>query len=314
MTLHEAGLTITPGMTTPSRPGKQPRPVWNVVGHLQPWASMLLDLGGKKWGRGYSFWSDPTAAIEQALETTAPDSYADRRAAFQERAEARAERREEWAEKATARSEAAFSGAHAEVAGIPMGQPILVGHHSERRHRAALARHDAKMRRGFAESELASHHAARAAAAEHNAQDDSTRSVAFITRRITDAEREIRALDRIIASCTRDADTGRTVYGHNLTPEQIEEKRRHVARVELMKADEVGKLEYWRARMAEAGGCQYTRDTIQPGDRVRPRGHSWAVVVRCNAKTVSLEWTEGALKGLGGKYPYAELTGHERPA
>jgi len=34
-----------------------------------------------------------------------------------------------------------------ELDGIPPGQPILVGHHSERHHRAAIARHDRKMRK-----------------------------------------------------------------------------------------------------------------------------------------------------------------------
>lgn len=42
-----------------------------------------------------------------------------------------------------------FDAAHRHVAGIPMGQPILVGHHSERRHRRDLERHDSKMRQGL---------------------------------------------------------------------------------------------------------------------------------------------------------------------
>jgi hypothetical protein len=61
-----AGLVVAPGMTTPSRPGKQPRPVWTVTGNLAFWRPLLVRLGGN-WYRGaFSFWEDPTAEIESA--------------------------------------------------------------------------------------------------------------------------------------------------------------------------------------------------------------------------------------------------------
>lgn len=61
-----AGLVVTAGMTTPSRPGKQPRPVWTVSGDLATWRQMLIDLDGN-WYRGaFSFWKDPTQDIERA--------------------------------------------------------------------------------------------------------------------------------------------------------------------------------------------------------------------------------------------------------
>lgn len=76
-----------------------------------------------------------------------------------ERLERKLAKRQEWAGKAEARAEERFGVAHAAVAGIPFGQPVLVGHHSERHHRAALDRCDGAMRRGVEESELAKHHA-----------------------------------------------------------------------------------------------------------------------------------------------------------
>ena len=64
-----------------------------------------------------------------------------------ERMERRLERREEWGDKARAASAAHFQAAHDTVKDIPLGQPILVGHHSERRHRRTLERaHAAGMR------------------------------------------------------------------------------------------------------------------------------------------------------------------------
>nr|WP_293836703.1 DUF3560 domain-containing protein [uncultured Arsenicibacter sp.] len=56
----------------------------------------------------------------------------------QERAKAKAEKYGEWAASAEAKSESQFNRSHNLVKDIPMGQPILVGHHSEKRHRKAL--------------------------------------------------------------------------------------------------------------------------------------------------------------------------------
>ena len=62
--------------------------------------------------------------------------------------EARRERLLAAADRAEAQSEAAYKRAdlREEASGIPLGQPILVGHHSERRHRAAIKRAEAAMR------------------------------------------------------------------------------------------------------------------------------------------------------------------------
>ena len=62
-----AGITIAAGMTTPSRPGKAPRPVWNVGGSAGSYRALMTEAGGS-WYRGaFSFWDDPTEAIEAAL-------------------------------------------------------------------------------------------------------------------------------------------------------------------------------------------------------------------------------------------------------
>jgi hypothetical protein len=69
-----AGLIITAGMTTPRRAGKQPRPVWTVSGNIGPHRQTLTDLDGT-WYRGaFSFWSDPTEALEAACATIKRDA------------------------------------------------------------------------------------------------------------------------------------------------------------------------------------------------------------------------------------------------
>lgn len=84
-----------------------------------------------------------------------------------ERLEAKQAKREEWAEKAETRSAARFDAAHRAVEGIPFGQPVLVGHHSEKRHRAALDRMASNMTKGCEEADLAKRHASKADGLAH---------------------------------------------------------------------------------------------------------------------------------------------------
>lgn len=81
-----------------------------------------------------------------------------------ERLERKMTRRQEWAEKAEARSARHWAAADPseEKTGIPFGQPILVGHHSERRHRRALDRLARHAEKAFEEADKAKHHAAKA--------------------------------------------------------------------------------------------------------------------------------------------------------
>lgn len=83
-----------------------------------------------------------------------------------ERLEARLDRRREWAVKVEHRATAAFEGVHRIADNIPLGQPILVGHHSERRHRRDIDRINAGMSRGVEEQNLAERHDSKAGGIE----------------------------------------------------------------------------------------------------------------------------------------------------
>ncbi len=74
---------------------------------------------------------------------------------YEERLEERRDRLEERATKAAVASQAAYKAEHAILDNIPMGQPILVGHHSERGHRSDLKRADRLMRKHIAEADKA---------------------------------------------------------------------------------------------------------------------------------------------------------------
>lgn len=85
-----------------------------------------------------------------------------------ERQEARANRYRELAEKANKQSNEASKLSHSMVEHIPLGQPILVGHHSERAHRSLLDRSWNTLGKSVKLSEKAEYFEQKAAAAENN--------------------------------------------------------------------------------------------------------------------------------------------------
>lgn len=80
-----------------------------------------------------------------------------------ERLERKIEKRNEWAAKADQRSDAAFAAVRRIADNIPFGQPILVGHHSEKRHRRDIDRIHNGMSKGCELAKLADHHESKAA-------------------------------------------------------------------------------------------------------------------------------------------------------
>lgn len=80
----------------------------------------------------------------------------------------RAEHYERLAQKAESRADAAFKVSEKATEGIVLGQPILVGHHSEAAHRSAIAKSNSAMSRCHNEMEKAAYYRAKAQAAENN--------------------------------------------------------------------------------------------------------------------------------------------------
>lgn len=79
-----------------------------------------------------------------------------------ERLERKLAKRREWAESRKAKADAAYKTARGIVGNIPMGQPVLIGHHSEKRHRRDLERADNAMSRMVESSKMADHHISKA--------------------------------------------------------------------------------------------------------------------------------------------------------
>jgi len=99
-------------------------------------------------------------------DTQTPEELRRAREEYAERKQAKVDRFEGYAANAQARSATAYRTAHRIVDSIPLGQPIIVGHHSERRHRRDIERCHRNTQRSIDENDKAEHWARRAAAVE----------------------------------------------------------------------------------------------------------------------------------------------------
>jgi hypothetical protein len=107
---------------------------------------------------------------------------------FEARRSDRKARQADRAARLSSEASSMFGRAREAIAGIPPGQPILVGHHSEKRHRHDLERHDTRMRKAI-DLQKAAEEAARRAATESTAiSSDDPDAPDKIRERITALE------------------------------------------------------------------------------------------------------------------------------
>jgi hypothetical protein len=87
---------------------------------------------------------------------------------YHKRREEKIERFKELAQKNAIKSDQLCNNSSGLLSAIPMGQPILVGHHSERGHRRLLERADNMMRKACEADDKAKHYARQAAVTASN--------------------------------------------------------------------------------------------------------------------------------------------------
>ncbi len=104
-----------------------------------------------------------------------------------ERLERKIERRENWALSAATRADHAFARVDSIASQIPLGQPILVGHHSERHARRDAERIHSGMSRGVEAAKLADHHLSKADGLarqlDHSIFSDDTDAIEALEKR-----------------------------------------------------------------------------------------------------------------------------------
>ena len=150
--------------------------------------------------------------------------------------------------------------------GIPLGQPVLMDHHSSRRHLRDLRRMD----RHFAASVAAGRAAqeAQRAADASRASERHRLSIPATLRRIESKKAELRDVRRKLQRST--------------DPVFLERMRDEGARL-------VDEIQHWQRHVDESGEKVWGPSDFVKGDRVKMDGGGWGTVVRVNRKTIRVE-------------------------
>ncbi len=123
---------------------------------------------------------------------------------YQERIESKKERLESRAEKAQEESNTRYDNAHHLGHALPFGQPILVGHHSERKHRRLIENIDTNMRKSVEAQKKADYLEAKAeSVGSAGIASDDPEAIQKLKEKLTGLERSqemMKAINKVIRS------------------------------------------------------------------------------------------------------------------
>jgi predicted RNA methylase len=207
---------------------------------------------------------------------------------LEDRAETRAERFDTYAEHRHEDAERARAHVASIADCIPLGQPILVGHHSEAHARRDAERIQNGMRKAVNMWETSQYWLRRAEGARHHADYKARPDVRH--RRIRGLEADLR---RVIASYTPDANTAPQVWdgqthlwcgqgrgGHWVKQSHLGDIQ---ARAQRWERHYRNRIAYERALLEEGGGLAADAFQLEKGGRVLVRG-AWLCVLKVNQK------------------------------
>jgi protein-L-isoaspartate O-methyltransferase len=213
-----------------------------------------------------------------------------------ERAEERADRFENYSDKRADDAECAHAAVAEIAAGIPLGQPILIGHHSERRACRDAEKIENGMRKAVRLWETSQYWLDRAAGALRHAKYKQLPAVRH--RRIKSLEADLRryraaftpnpTVRPIMQTASGDIEPSEHVWcGQGRGGYWV--KREKLAALEAHYAPWIehseNRLAYERAMLAEQGGVASDHHDIRPGGQVLVKDwpHDvWLTVVRVN--------------------------------
>jgi 16S rRNA G1207 methylase RsmC len=200
----------------------------------------------------YAVW---TPAREDLLVELAGD-IDDEETSLEERAVQRAERFTTYQGKRAADAEQARKAVASVADGIPLGQPILVGHHSERHARRDAERIESGMRRAVKLWETSQYWQDRAAGAIRHAKYKELPAVR--ARRIKKLEAERRSHERDLKSSTaflalwKKLDQDGSIKKKSGEPSTFQERAAHIANLDRSMAGLWSEIESGRMIPAEA--------------------------------------------------------------
>jgi hypothetical protein len=248
-----------------------------LYGSCRDDAPAIKAVGGWKWSGKLKAWYLPRSwrdetverkvratveALGCTVETETVETGEDRLARLADNAETRAERLGAKSERLSVEAQAHMAKARQIMDMIPVGQPILVGHHSERGHRRDARRIDDSLRRAVDASDEADRLA------------DAARSAERTGERLADPTRR---MARLVA------------IDKELSGQMTSDRRRERLEAEREALD----AQLDRAVFASS-------ETVCKGDIVRWKGQR-AAVVRVNKTSVSVgHWQYGT--GTGERF------------
>ena len=261
-----------------------------------------------------------------------------------ERAEERAERFGEYEDKRGADAQRATEYVRTIADGIPLGQPILVGHHSEARARKDAERIENGMRKAVRAFETAAYWKARAAGALRHAKYKEDPGVRH--RRIkgleSDQRKQQKSLDeheaarRVWLKVPRyewDKQTalatyiagrvsvgsygiysdlsGGRMHGDTAWRLSVAQCERSIAHARRWLDHIANRLEYERAMLDESGGIAAQAFDLQPGGVIGTTRGRRQVIVRVNRKDGAA--VSVSVAGQGWTVGIEEITSYEPP-
>jgi hypothetical protein len=279
----------------------------------------ILKAHGWRWGRSITSWYiqntrdrdavtwkiERTATalrvagfdVEVSIDNTARP-VAEVEADKQERLENRAEALDAKAERRDAQADAAEARRKASLARVPEGgEPIKIGHHSEKRHRKAIDTAWNDLGKSVEADRAADEAHRRAEACRANV--DYRQKPVVIARRIEKLKKEAAKWQKSIDSM---AARGEVSERHN---EGLRREQEAIA--------------YWEeihAQHIEDGLFKvYTREDVKPGDWVKIKGR-WELVHKSNPKTCAIDVSQTFRLPPGSHwlpYQWIEVQDHRTP-
>ncbi|OPY56071.1 MAG: hypothetical protein A4E49_00305 [Methanosaeta sp. PtaU1.Bin112] len=204
------------------------------------------------------------------------------------KAEDRAEYFGEKAEKAHEEASNLLEIAHKMADVIPLGQPILVGHHSEKRDRNYRARIDNKYRKAFETEDKAKYCEHRASAALETI--DRTFDVGVILRRIK--KLEVQQRSNLLESDKHIARWEAALFRFKAG---IDSERYDILSRKFLESNErryelpQEQIDYWKAKVEESGVKVWSKSDFTKGEIIKTR-FGPAQVLKTNPKTVKVEF------------------------
>jgi len=179
---------------------------------------------------------------------------------------------------------------------IPFGQPILVGHHSEKRHRSLIRKIDKQYEIAGRETAIAEKYEGRAQRYARKARGESP---GLIHRRIKKLEASKRKMERELQVGESGRDT--IYYSGKISAKRKQEIRKWISHYD-------SQLTIERAKYKASGGIASDKIQFKKGDRVRTSVGE-ATIIRVNPKTITVTMQAGHIKDWRLKLDKSKIYG-----